>query len=140
MLPRFSLRRLLIIVTLLAVASYALFVRPTVLANRLAQAVNAGDLQSAEALLGDPAGNAFQTAFTEATSVAEVSPREWSDVWHLRRTVVVSSSMVIRDSDWEPKQPFRSRGHDQLIWQQTAIYECGPFSARQVKKEGMHIW
>lgn len=94
MRPRFSIRLLLVVVALLAVALYILFVRPTTVAERFVDAVNERDFDTARSLLID---QDFWLFRDDPTSVpksvqrvyAEIVPREWSDIWSLQRRILL---------------------------------------------------
>lgn len=134
--PRFSIRWLLIGFAVLTVVFYLLFVRPTVIANQFARAIKAGDFTLAASMLnsGDESSFAMPySGFSDVTTVAEIFTREWTDIWHFRRSISVRLSVSTRDPG------MRSAG-GLPMYQQTAVYEAGPFRVRQIKKQGMHMW
>ena len=92
MRPRFSIRWLFVIVTLSAVALYALFVRPTVFANRFVKSIEQRDFEDAYGLFReDPpliAGRPILPSRSIALLYAEVLPREWSDIWSFQRRIL----------------------------------------------------
>lgn len=77
MRPRFSLRWLLLVFTLLTVAFYLLFVSPTFVADRLIAASDRDDLSELKPWLGVPPVLRIRSA--------RLQPREWSDVWRFQR-------------------------------------------------------
>ena len=87
---RFSLRLILVGITLAALALYWLFVRPTQLANRFVAAIKARDYETARSLLHEDFW-AFppQTPLRVDFIYAEVRPREWNDIWHLQRRLIL---------------------------------------------------
>jgi hypothetical protein len=91
MRPRFSFKVLLIAFALFAVVLYALFVHPTVAANRLIRAVNAGDFSQLKALklLANEMSANKNITFENCTIRAELKPRTWRDVFKFRRSVWV---------------------------------------------------
>lgn len=125
--------------TVLGVAFYVLFVRPTVLANQFVRDIQAGDFAQADALLGEAVKNRFgkSTGFEEHTTVASVYPRDWSDIWRFRRTIEVSSffpndrigigtSEQVMATDLPPAK-LQMRG--------SAAYEAGPFGIRLIRND-----
>jgi hypothetical protein len=96
LLPRFSLRWLLILIAIIAVILYLFFVRPTVLANRFASEINQGnysELQGSHAAsFGFPVISGGKESFT-----ATVRPRTWSDLIGCCRRIEVDR-IVFRQS------------------------------------------
>src|SRR6478735_5443629 len=91
MRPRFSLRWLLIVFTLIAVALYVFFVHPTVAANRFVVAVNRGDFRELTALgmLKSLKSIIKDFSFENYTVSAELKPRTWRDVCKFCRKALV---------------------------------------------------
>jgi hypothetical protein len=94
MRPRFSLKWLLIAFTILGVAFYFAFVRPTVLANKLVNLIDRDEFQLAESLIVEPSKPFAFKGFNGAESepvVAEVRllPRKWRDLWKMQRRLDV---------------------------------------------------
>ena len=92
--PRFSLKWLLIAFTILGVAFYVAFVRPTVIANRFIALVDRDENQKAQALFSDSTTLVFKT--TPVIVRAELLPRTWEDVYKMQRRL---------DVDVIPTQP-----------------------------------
>jgi hypothetical protein len=90
---RFSIRWLLVLIAASATLCYVLFVRPTVVAHRFVNAVAAGDYETVESLLG----HRLVVLKTDSQLIdrvyAEVLPREWNDIWSLRRRLLVRVSL-----------------------------------------------
>jgi hypothetical protein len=91
MRPRFSLRWLLIAFTLLAVAFYLCFVRPTVIAKEFVNAVNMGgesrDSAFTSAAFGTKRGILPSYFFLDRGAEAHLIPRTWSDIWRCQRRI-----------------------------------------------------
>ena len=86
--PRFSFRSLMIVVTLVAIALYLMFGRPTVIAQRFVEAANNQDLEYARSHLSAIDGHCpylAQKRFVSVHMEAKLLPREWSDLWRFRR-------------------------------------------------------
>jgi hypothetical protein len=116
---RFSLRLMLIVVTLSAVAAYWFVSRPTILANRFVVAVERQDYTTAKSMLR----NYFWGFDETVTSVrpidrtyAEVLPREWSDVWTCQRRLILRISRHERTEgryvDWTEDYEIVSSSND----------------------------
>ena len=100
MRPRFSMRLLLVVVTILAATCYVLLVRPTVIAKRFVAAVNERDQVAAQSLLPSRdfwMGREFlaisnppakEVAPRLVFVYAEVLPREWNDICAFQRRIV----------------------------------------------------
>ncbi len=100
MRPRFSIRLLLLVITVLAATCYVLLVRPTVIAKRFVAAVNERDQLAAQSLLprrdfwigreflaiSNPPGK-DETARLVFV-YAEVLPREWNDICSFERRII----------------------------------------------------
>jgi hypothetical protein len=92
MRPRFSLRWLLLALTVFALGLYVLFVHPTVRAQQLVAAINRGDYQT---LIDLKMQQAMQQsydrayAFENCDTTAELTPRTWPNVYKCCRNVVV---------------------------------------------------
>ena len=95
-IPRFSLRWLLIGFTLLAGLFYVLFVQPTVIANRLARAVENQDATVLSSLVTNTSSNAlFQYTFHSAENVkasVQLESRSWADVVRFQRRLQIQLS------------------------------------------------
>jgi hypothetical protein len=92
MRPRFSIRWLLALFAASASVCYVLFVRPTTLAHRFVEAVAERDFDTVESLLGHRLA-VFKTDSQSVDRVyAEVMPRDWSDIWALRRRLLLRVS------------------------------------------------
>jgi len=88
---RFSLRLVFVALTLVAVALYTLFVRPTLLAERFVTAIEQRDYATAKLLLQSK--NFWKVAERPKQGnvdfiYAELHPREWGDVWACKRRVI----------------------------------------------------
>ena len=92
MRPRFSLKWLLIAFTILGVAFYVAFVRPTVIAQRFINLVEHDELQRAESLFIEP-DKPFDLGRKEKSVPviveAELLPRTWHDVLKMQRRLEV---------------------------------------------------
>jgi hypothetical protein len=100
MRPRFSVRVLLVVCAVLAIACYLLFARPTAIAEQFVAAVNARDFHVAESLLKPQPFRSGKSLIEYYTSpspnpatkavliYAEVLPREWNDIWSFQRRVI----------------------------------------------------
>lgn len=86
------MRWLLVFVTLSAAALYALFVRPTVIANRFVQSIQRGNFEDGYSFFReDPpliAGQPILPSRSISLVYAEVLPREWGDIWRFQRRVL----------------------------------------------------
>jgi hypothetical protein len=97
MRPRFSLKWLLIAVTVLSVVFYALFIHPTISAHRFVDAVNSGDFSGVKELRAGGSGSSTmledlqswnkEYTFENCKVSAELKPRTWRDVNKFRRIV-----------------------------------------------------
>src|SRR4051794_20276505 len=125
--PRFSMRWLLIAVAVLTVLLDVLFVRPTVVANQFAGAIEEHDFERAASLLegGDKTSFATNYSARQNTNIAcepSVSPRAWSDIWHFRRIISVDSHVSAKYRNKRTgKDDFKS------IYHQKSAFESGPF-------------
>src|SRR5262245_8944936 len=79
MRPRFQMRSLLVVFSVLVLLLYFLFVRPTVIAQRLATAVKNGEFEPGPSKAGAWNQEAWQH------SEAELQPLNWNDVWGFQR-------------------------------------------------------
>ena len=137
--PRFTLRWVMIAFTVLGVAFYFLFVRPTALANQFVRDIQSGNFTQAESLLGEQCKNPFgkSVTFREFTTVASVYPRDWSDVWHFRRTIEVSAFRFVSEPPQQtsniapaigmPRPTARLNG--------SAAYQSGPFGIHLIRND-----
>lgn len=92
MRPRFSLRLLMIAVTLLAIACYWFFVRPTAIAQRFVSAVGEKNYQQAESLCFDVDSKFLSETLDKignAEVQVEIQPRDWQDIWKLQRRMIL---------------------------------------------------
>lgn len=92
MRPRFSLKWLLVGITLAAVILYSLFIYPTVVAHRFARAVEHGDYQYALSFIEEEPRKtiAERLAVTEKSTVkVTISRRVWRDIWNLQRSIQI---------------------------------------------------
>jgi hypothetical protein len=89
--PRFSLRWLLIALTLFALVLYLFVVHPTVRAHQLIAAINHGDFRGLMELgmLGSLQSHDKNYSFENCNTTAEIASRTWPDVYKCRRNVVV---------------------------------------------------
>lgn len=94
---RFSLRWLLVGFTVLSVGFYFLFVRPTVIANRFVAVMGRGDYRNLDAIGVHPWFERFSGKPNHVE--AQLQPREWADVWHFRRRIVVTATHILTGSD-----------------------------------------
>jgi hypothetical protein len=90
---RFSLRLVFVAATLVAIALYWFIVRPTAMANLFTTAVRERDYATARSLLHDDFWALLPQpkSLTESIDLvyAEVLPREWSDIWHCQRRIIL---------------------------------------------------
>jgi hypothetical protein len=89
--PRFSSRRLLIFVAASAAICYFLFVRPTVVALRFAESIEAADRDSI-----------FPQYFHQQQSLGDkievsIAPRTWEDFYKCRRRIAIETSRVMKN-------------------------------------------
>ena len=89
MRPRFSLRWLLIGFTVLTIAFYFLFVRPTMIAQQLVASVKSTEFKPGSLL---PSGDK-EVQGTWKVKDAYLQPREWSDVWRCQRRAQVIATL-----------------------------------------------
>lgn len=96
MRPRFSLRLILLAFALLGLALYVFVVRPTALAQRFVAAVEERDYDAAQRLMVDGGdwGRVVRPpqSFKADRIYAELMPREWQDVWRVRRRIILRIS------------------------------------------------
>jgi hypothetical protein len=107
---RFTMRWLLVAFAIATIAFYVLFIRPTIVAERFVRVIGEGDLkQAASMLIGDQqsAGMPHIHDFGSASSAGQLSRRTWSDIWHLRRTISVRTS--VNSGDFLHGQPMDER-------------------------------
>jgi len=91
---RFSLRWLLIAFTVLSVFFYVLFIRPTVIANRLVTSVGMYDLRELSKT-ADPAWKeSVKDQVMSGSQYAELEPANWSDIYNFQRRVVLKLSFA----------------------------------------------
>lgn len=149
--PRFTMRWVMIAFTVLGVAFYVLFVRPTVLAEQFVRNIQRGDFAEAEAMLSDPARNRFgkSTRLAKRSTIASMYPRDWSDVWHFRRTIEVSSFALngevpsgTNDNSLgrflqgaSDNNPATGLPHPTAAMRGSAAYEAGPFGIRLIRND-----
>jgi len=107
MRPRFSVRLLLLTVALLAIGFYALFVRPTVVADRFVNLIEQGDYDAAYKFFWGASPQTFHEREPNQSVervYAEVLPREWSDIWTFQRRILLRlhfhDDMGGRHVDW----------------------------------------
>jgi hypothetical protein len=85
---------MLVAVTVLALACYFAFVRPTVLAQQFLDAMKARDFHQAESLCGDSNENYFTHCMQKSESYdvvdAKLFPRRWSDLCKLQQRLSVT--------------------------------------------------
>lgn len=101
MRPRFSIRWLLGAFAVLAVAMYLIVVRPTAVAERFQAAVERGDLTAAINLcVADKRQALTETieSIEKPTVKVKIYPRSWSDLWKLRRSMLIQLIPAPRDS------------------------------------------
>src|SRR5262245_14397317 len=89
--PRFSLRWLLIALTLFALVLYLFFVHPTVRAHQLIAAINQGDYRALTDLKMHRALQRYDIsyAFENCNTIAELMPRTWPNVCKCCRNIIV---------------------------------------------------
>ena len=89
---RFSLRLAFLLLTLVAVALYVLYVRPTSIAERFVNAVEQRDYEASRSLLVNNELSVFNHGpkyFVDVDFLyAEIMPREWSDLLKCRRRLL----------------------------------------------------
>ena len=91
MRPRFTIRLTIIAITLIGVACYVLFVRPSNVAYRCIRAINERDHAAAHLLKRDHlSGDIFGSLKDPSTTFvyAEALPREWRDVWSFQHRFI----------------------------------------------------
>src|SRR5262245_11955580 len=123
--PRFTLRWVLVGFTVFAVAFYLWFVRPTIVANRFVRAVNEGATKRAISMVENGDVTWIASGYADATIDAELSPREWGDIWHFRRRIVVRAYVSMKGRNQRTGEEFFKPIH-----QQKSNFEAGPFSIR----------
>src|SRR4051812_5073010 len=102
--PRFSIRLLLIVVSISAIACYWLFVRPTVLAERFVVAIRDRDLKKAKSLFVADSPDVLADdksrggAGTVVDMDADLLPREWNEIWKRQRRITLNS-VFYKDGD-----------------------------------------
>lgn len=91
MRPRFSLKWLLTAFTILGVAFYVAFVRPTVIANRFLTFIQEPDVQGAQSLCVAGSEPFLLPGWKDVNEVteSELSPRTWNDIWKMQRRVEI---------------------------------------------------
>jgi hypothetical protein len=123
MRPRFSVRVLLVVVSVLAFVCYLLLVRPSVLADQFVAAVNQRDFMAANSLLLHRSSR-LNEKFTEFETVApdskriafiyaEVLPREWRDIRSCQRRLIfrvgIHDDSNGRHIEWVEDTPMLAR-------------------------------
>src|SRR5690349_11127272 len=132
---RISLRRLLIGFTVLSIAFYVVFVRPTTLADRFSKAIQEGDIKGAASLAGSIDESTIESNYSDPVTTAEVLPRNWSDIWRCRRRVTVWANVATKYRN-------RRTGQEDYkeIFQQTSQFEAGPLRIRLIDVKGMEFF
>jgi hypothetical protein len=74
MRPRFSIRSLLILVSVISIACYVAFVRPTIFANRFSDAVIAKDFVRAESRFCDPSNHVLTESIDDGRAYRVLEP------------------------------------------------------------------
>jgi hypothetical protein len=88
MKPRYSLKWLLVLFSVLAAAFYGLIVRPTALATSLIADAREGTYTAVTSLV--PNDDLFQKGNgTWKFGDARLEPREWTDLWHCQRRFAI---------------------------------------------------
>lgn len=128
--PRFTMRWLLVGFAVLTVAFYFLFVRPTHVASRFVRAVNEGAVKRATSMIEHGDKTWITSGYADTTIATELLPREWSDVWHFRRRIVVSTYVNQKSRNQRTgKEFFKTIAH------QTCLFEAGLFRIRMTNVE-----
>ena len=91
---RFSLKWLLIDFTALSVIFYVLFIRPTVIANRLITSVGNYDLRELSKATDPAWKQSTKGQVMSGSQFAELEPANWSDIWNCQRRVVLKLSFA----------------------------------------------
>ena len=90
MRPRFSIRWLLLFVTLVAIAC-GIFIFPTLRAGQLVSAVNNGDFSELDSLEMMKANWQYKKySYKDLKTQAVLHPRTWRDVFQFRRRVSIN--------------------------------------------------
>jgi hypothetical protein len=89
MRPRFSIRWLLVVFAIVALTFYALFVRPTIVAQQLVADAKSGELKPRPSDMLPDYWLQKQWQFHDA----QVLPRTWHDIWRLQRRVIVDATL-----------------------------------------------
>jgi hypothetical protein len=113
MRPRFSLRWLLIVLAVFAVALYVFFVQPTIRSYQLVSIAKEGVFQ--------PSSNVFtdlQGIWTSRN--AQLQPRTWKDLLKFRRRVIVLAKLDVGSG---------------LIYDVGLTYSIGPFDSQIIQKD-----
>ena len=102
MRPRFSLKRLLIAVTVLSFTLFVLVIYPTNKAKRFVAGINDGTIDH-DATTGNPKPPVFTTddAGEDERPTAELLPWEWKDLFRLRRRVEIIETCPADLWNWQ---------------------------------------
>ena len=129
---RFSLKSVLISFAIVHVASYLLFLRPTVTDKRFVSSIESGDYQAAELLCGDANSNFLTEDFDPSTNpitvTAELRVRTWQNVLRVQRLVSVK---II------PHKQTKSKSGKLLRLGRSLHVVAGVFSVRPLEK--LHV-
>jgi hypothetical protein len=101
MRPRFSIRSLLILVSVISIACYVAFVRPTIFANRFSDAVIAKDFVRAESRFCDPSNHVLTESIDDGRAYRVKvlrSRRKWQDRCKLQHRMAVELEPEIQRS------------------------------------------
>lgn len=105
MRPRFSLKWLLVAFAIAAICLLVFYVYPTGKAERLASAINRGEVHPYDVVEQPETfyfGNPQRTKILgRKTAVAQLAPRTWSDLWHARRRIEVTMTWSLESQKYE---------------------------------------
>jgi hypothetical protein len=127
MRPRFSLKRLLTVVTALALALFAWVVYPTAKADWCVAAINDGRSNPYQ-LVDRPMGPGAFLHYEEAATkkiTAELLKRSWNDIWHGRRRFAATLTWYTDGSKYDRQHVLiiraTSLGYQLERWQEMSV-------------------
>jgi hypothetical protein len=127
MRPRFSLKRLLTVVTAIAIALFIWVLYPTARAKRCVATINDGRSDPYQ-LVDRPTGSSVFLHYEEATTrkvTAELLKRSWSDILHGRRYFAATLTWYVEGSKYDRQQVVVIRttplGYQLERWQETSV-------------------
>lgn len=100
--PQFSLKWLLIGLTLCSIAFYLFFIRPTMLATQFVRTLQSGDherLAVDHDFISKYVGLAYVSMQDWDCKEIALEPRTWDDIWHFRRRIKVDALVRAKNSE-----------------------------------------